>query len=224
MTPITPRCRDGLTARDREFVAGVLGGSARQRAAVGELLRDETARDELLDRPALRRALVESREPLPVSAQLYFYVLTRWVLPGLDRTTADYIATLLVEFMQDDRWRTVPGFADQPTEYVTDMLMILAHLKGEPAFVVQTHVGNYALFLTGVFADHVRYRAQHRGAPDIGFYEEVGRVHYQLAARQPYAQRHGLDDVLETVGQEFPTVRRGLNRLADQFWHWGRSS
>ncbi|MCX7915281.1 MAG: hypothetical protein N3A53_03130 [Verrucomicrobiae bacterium] len=224
MKPITPSCRDGLTARDREFVADVLGGSPRQRAAVRELLQDENARDSLLEKTALRQALLESREPLAVSPQLYFYVLTRWVLPGLDRITTDYIATLLVEFLQGERWRTVPGFADQPTEYVTDMLLILAHLKGEQAFLVQTHVGNYALFLTGVFADHVRYRAQHRGAPDIGFYEEVGRAHYQLAARQPYARRHGLDDVLETVGEEFPTVRRGLNRLADQFWHWGASA
>lgn len=224
MKPITPKCREALTDRDQAFVAEVLGSTPRQRAAVRELMRDASARDILLEKPALRQALLEAREPIPVSPALYFYVLTRWVLPHLDRASTDYIATLLVEFLQGDRWRTVPGFADQPTEYVADMLVILSHLKGEQAFVVQTHVGNYALFLTGVFAEHVRYRAQHRGAPSIGFYEEVGRAHYQLAARQPYARRHGLDEVLETVGAEFAGVRRGLNRLADQFWHWGAAA
>ncbi len=214
MKPITPCCRGHLSAQDVSFITAVAG------ADVTPLLAEETSRDAVLESDALFHALLHVRAPLPVSARLYFYVITRRVLPQQDRAVTDYIATVLAEFLEGDRWQTLPGLPDIQTRYVTDMLTVLADLKGNRAFLLQAHLGNFSLFVSGIFPDHIRHRASVCGAPDISFYETIGRTHYRLAAHQPQARQTGLEHVLDTIGSEFTAVRRGLNRVADQFLHW----
>ncbi len=218
MKPITPSCRSQLSAQDVDFIASVLGTD------VISLLAEETTRDAVLESDKLFHALLHVRTPLPVSARLYFYALTRRVLVHHDRAVADYIASVLAEFLEGDRWQTLPGLPDIQTRYVTDMLTILADLKGDRAFLLQAHVGNFSLFVSGIFPEHIRHRATARGAPDIRFYESVGSTHYRLAAHQPQARQTGLENVLDTIGNEFTDVRRGLNRVADQFLHWNVTS
>jgi hypothetical protein len=196
------------------FITSALG------ADVAPLLADPASRDAVLESDRLLHCLLHARAPLPVSPRLYFYVITRRVLAHHERVVADYIATVLAEFLEGDRWQTLPGLPDMQTRYVTDMLTVLADLKGDRAFLLQAHIGNFSLFVSGIFPEHIRHRATRRGAPALDFYESVGSTHYRLAAHQPQARTTGLENVLETIGNEFSDVRRGLNRVADQFLHW----
>jgi hypothetical protein len=41
------------------------------------------------------------------------------------------------------------------------------------------HIGNYSLFLTGVFPERIRARAEQRGFPDLRYYESLGRSQYR---------------------------------------------
>lgn len=218
MKPITPSCRSQLSAQDVTFITSAVGADG------ASLLADDATRDAVLESDKLFHALLHIRAPLPVSARLYFYVLTRRVLAHHDRTVADYIASVLAEFLEGDRWQTLPGLPDMQTRYVTDILTVLADLKGDRAFLLQAHIGNFSLFVSGIFPDHIRHRAAVRGAPDLRFYEAVGSAHYRLAAHQPQARQTGLEGVLDTIGSDFPDVRRGLNRVADQFLHWNVAS
>ncbi len=105
------------------------------------------------------------------------------------------------------------------TEYLTDMLTAVAALSGEAAFVTRAHVGNYTLFMAGIFPDHLRYREWVRGSPGIAYYEDVGSTSYCLAADHRQARHEGLDEVLRTIGESFTCVREGLNEVADRLMH-----
>ena len=80
---------------------------------------------------------------------------------------------------------------------------------------MRAHVGNYSLFIPGIFPENTQRRSQ-RGAPDLKFYEEVGRSNYQLVASHATARRCELSDVFEGLAERFRDVRLALNRLSDQ--------
>jgi hypothetical protein len=219
MRAIGANCREQFRADDFAFVAATLAGRPDRTASLAELLTDANARDAALDSDAVFAALVDQPEPLPVSPHLYFYVVTRHGLMKFDRVVADYIANVLAAFLDSTRARRLPGAPDLETDYLTEMLEVLTRLSGTAAFVTRAHVGNYSLFMSGIFADHLRYREWRRGAPGIAFYEEVGSTNYRLASGHDQARRAGLDEVLRTIGEGFSEVRLSLNRVADRFLH-----
>lgn len=219
MKTIGANCREQFRIEDFEFVATALNRHGTDSQALAELLTDPTARDAALESDRVVEALVRTPDPLPVSPQFYFYVLTRRGLARFDRVVADYIANVLTTFLDLDRMRTMPTHAELQTEYLSDMLDLLKELGGEAAFVARAHVGNYSLFVSGIFADHIRYREWRRGAPGISYYEQIGSANYRLASDHRQAQEEGLDLVLRTISERFSEVRQGLNAMADRFLH-----
>ncbi len=219
MKAIGVNCRDRFSAEDFTFVATVLTESGEPSPALAELLTDPAARDAALDSDRLFQRLVDVPQPLPVSPRLYFYVLARHGLPEFDRAISDYIANVLAGFLDQQRLHALPGHPELQTSYLVDMLAALAELHGEAAFVTRAHVGNYTLFMAGVFPDHLRYREWVRGAPGISFYEDVGSTSYRLASDHRQARREGLAEVFRTIGDRFTAVREGLNTVADRFLH-----
>lgn len=224
MKTIKPDARNRFSAGDFEFIAKALARSPDNTSSMVELLTDESARDAALDADRLLHALLDSPEPVHVSPQLYFYVLSRCCLKNFDRTVADYVASLLTEFIDAQRLKPSPEEPDINPCYVTDMLKALQAVSSERAFYIRAQVGNYSLFLTGVFPDRIRHQAARRGAPNIGFYEEVGSANYRMASGHRLAQEESLDTVYRTIADHFSEVRVGMNRLADQMLslepHW----
>jgi hypothetical protein len=84
-------------------------------------------------------------------------------------------------------------------------------------------VGNYSLFISGIFRDTVESRSQ-RGAPDVNFYEDVGRSNFRVAAGHQVARSCALSDVFETLADGFHEVRLALNRLSDSLLHLDSAS
>jgi hypothetical protein len=216
MTTIKADCRERLTAEDLQFVANSVSNQVCGSPGLLELLQDSTARDAALESDRLLQALLDAPEPLRVSPQLYFYVLVRRTLGKFDRFIADYIASVLAAFLQSRRWRTLPGHPECAADFVSDMLALLSAASSEHEFLIRAHVGNYSLFMTGIFPEHLRHRTALRGAPGLSFYEEVGSTNYRLAADHQIARRHELTDVYRTIADRFTEVRHGLNRLSDR--------
>jgi hypothetical protein len=79
-------------------------------------------------------------------------------------------------------------------------------------------VGNYSLFLSGIFHENTQRRSR-RGAPDLKFYEQIGRANYQMVASHATARRCELDDVFEELADRFREVRLALNQLSDQLFN-----
>ena len=218
---ITANCRDRFTAEDFDFVVQTLARSERDSVNLVDLLTDGNARDAILDHPRLFQSLLEDGAPLSISPQLYFYVLTRHVLKetGLnDRVLADYVASLLQTFSDRARMRSPADGSDGPIQYVSDMLVALRQASPTQTFLIRAHVGNYSLFVSGIFRDSVECRA-HRGAPDVSFYEDVGSTSYRAAAGHRVARSAELSGVFDQLADRFRDVRRALNRLADSLLH-----
>jgi hypothetical protein len=218
---IQPNCRARFTAEDFDFVVRVLGRNQSQSVSLVDLLTDPEARDEILDHEALTRAVLENPGNLVISPQFYFYILARLVLRRAqidDRTVADYLAALLEKFSQMRQW-SAPVEALQ-TAYLSDLLTALKGASSYQTFLIRAYIGNYSLFLTGIFYENVESRRQ-RGAPSCSFYEELGRTSFRTAASHDVARKFELSDLFEKLDEQFHDCRLALNRLADELFDLG---
>jgi hypothetical protein len=218
---ITPNCRERLTAADFEFIARTLAAGRQNSASLAELLTDSEARDSILDNDLLFQAVLEAGAPLHISPQCYFYILLRHVLKerGIgSREICDYLASLLETFSRTERMRAPAGAGQGPQQYVSDLLLALMQASPSQAFLLRAHIGNYTLFITGVFQDRVESRCR-RGGPDINFFEGLGAANYQSAADHPVARQNALSPIFEELGGRFREVRLALNETAERHLH-----
>ena len=214
---IQANCRARFTAADFDFVVRTLSRSQTDHVSLVDLLSDAETRDSVLDHPRLVDAILSNADQLRISSHFYFYVLARHVLrdAGIaDRKLCDYVASLLETFSRVSGLQA-PHMSDEAgRQYVSDMLIALTRATSEQAFLLRAHVGNYSLFLSGIFHENTQRRSL-RGAPDLAFYEQVGRTNYQLVASHAAARRCELSDVYENLADRFREVRCALNRLSD---------
>ena len=224
MMMIRPNCRAQFAAEDIDFILSVLGPKIGTAECLVKLLADEESRDLILDDEALLHALLERRGCLRVSSRFYFYILVRQVLRRSDikdRAVADYVAEVLAEFSRAERSRcVVPGQA-APLDYFFEMLTALQTADDRTSFLIRVHIGNYSLFLSGVFPDRIRFRAETRGFPDLRYYEGLGRTQYRVASDHRLAQRYEVAQIFSTLAERFETTRLALNDIADRYFFLG---
>lgn len=219
MLVIQPNCRVQFTAEDIDFIIATLGRGVGDADCLTRLLADEDTRDLLLDDERLFRALLEHRGCLRVSARLYFYVMVRQVLrrTGItDRAVTDYVAEVLAEFSETERTRLrVPG-RPEALDYFFEMLAALQTADDHTRFHIRAHIGNQSLFLSGIFPDRIRARAERKGFPDLGYYESLGQANFRAASDHRLARKHGLNDVFATLSERFHETRLALNDMAER--------
>jgi hypothetical protein len=219
MKVIRPACRIQLTAEDVAFITRTLGRGMGDEASLTRLLTDEESRDTLLDDERLLRAVLESRGCLRISPSFYFYVLVRhaFLRAGLnDRAVADYVAAVLAEYADVEAARLRLRRDAPPLEYFVDMLAALQSCDDIARFYLRAFMGNTALFLSGLFPDRIRRRAELRGAPGLGYYAGVGRASYREAGGHRLARQYELDGIFDQLAERFDETRRALNDLRDR--------
>jgi hypothetical protein len=224
MKLIQSNCRAQFAAEDIEFILSVLGGKIGTAECLIQLLSDEDSRDLILDDEALLHALIERRGCLNVSSRFYFYILVRNVFRRSDiqeRAVADYVAELLAEFVLAERSRCLVPGQSNPLDYFFEMLGALNTADERTSFYIRVHMGNYSLFLSGVFPDRIRFRSEARGFPDLKYYEEMGRTQYRVASDHRLAQRYELTNVYSTLAERFGTTRLALNDISDRLFSLG---
>jgi hypothetical protein len=224
MKLIQPNCRVQFAAEDIDFIVSVLGTKIGDAECLVKLLADEESRDVILDDEALLHALLERRGCLRVSTHFYFYILVRHVFRKSDlkdRTVADYVAELLTEFARAERARCVLPGQPNPMDYLFEMMAALRTADDRTSFHIRVHIGNHSLFLSGVFPERIRLRAEKRGFPDLKYYESLGRSQYRAASDHRLAQRYDLTTVLGTLSERFEATRRALNDISDRLFSLG---
>jgi hypothetical protein len=234
---IRANCRARFTAADFDFIVRTLARSREDSVSLVDLLSDSDTRDSVLDHPRLVDVILSNADHLRISSQFYFYVLARYVLrqAGIgDRKLSDYVGSLLETFSRANQLqspdkigpssrttapaRTCCEAGNRAHEYISDMLIALTRATPEQTFLLRAHVGNYSLFISGIFHENAHRRSL-RGAPDIEFYEQVGRTNYQLVASHETARRCELNDVFSGLADRFHDIRLALNDLSDRLLH-----
>ncbi|MCL6521581.1 MAG: hypothetical protein K6U79_04315 [Firmicutes bacterium] len=138
-----------------------------------------------------------------------------------DRQRRDYLALLLASFTRAGSGRVWVRTARGPRRMrvseldLRRMRELAQVVDARDRFLVYRRVGDLALFLSGVFAEHV---AALSPAP-LDWLEEEGRRYYGLAADQAGAGLSGWRQVLESLASDFRRARRILNYAS---WHYFR--
>ena len=216
---ILANVRQSLGRNDAQLALRLIaGGSGSELDSAEARLRDEGI-DALLDDRRLLTALLENPMGARSSLPLFCYVVVRHALRRVeehDRTLADYVAAILLDFGIRDRATRISEVDDE--QYATLAELVEAMEEEQDArrnFLIRTHLGNYALWLSGLFPDHIEHVRWRRGGPDLQYYEELGRRGFQLAADHRLAEQHGLAALYATAAERFGLLRLALNGVSD---------
>ncbi len=183
---ILANVRDRLTSADLDLVVRLLahGDAGREARFRGRLA--ERGRDALLDEPSLFDLLRRAPGIAAPSAVLFIYVAVRNALRRVgidDPELSDYLSALLLEFGARDRALRISPADDQVYRYVSDIVADLELVAdARRGFLLRAHLGNFSLWLSGVFPDYVAARSVRHGGPDFRYYEEMGARGFRLAS------------------------------------------
>lgn len=216
---IMPVIRSSFGRGEALHLVELLGRSDPELRRSAQDRLEEGGLDALLDDPRLLNALL-SDEDVKARPEIVFYVLVRQAMleRGVDdAVAADYVASLLVAFGRSRRAYRISEGGEEEYGYLVDMLTRLRDARGREAFLLRAHMGNFALWLSGLFPDFLEARTRRKGAPPISYYERMGSTGYMMASRSPEASALGLESTLEAVGRHFSGVRSALNRVSDRY-------
>jgi len=210
--------RSRLTREDVALALALIaqhGAEARER---GEATLHDEGLDPLLDDPSLLNGLLETPRGAHASLPLFAYVVVRQALlrsGERERVLADYAASILLHFGLRDRANRVSETDDDTFDTLAGLLEAAEGPDPRRAFLVQAHLGNYALWMSGMFPDHIEHRRHRRGAPGLGYFEQMGQRGFQLASRHRLANEHELALLFAAMSARFPVLRLALNRISD---------
>lgn len=212
--------RRRLTRDDAQLVLQLIAAGSHEEQRRGEAMLRDGGMDELLDDPRLLPALLERRQGAHASLPLLAYVMVRQALCSTgetDRGLADYVTSVLMHFGLGGRACRVALYDDEVYDTLAALLRDVDVSDPTRAFLVRAHLGNYALWLSGVFPDYIESRKHRHGGPDLGYYEDMGKRGYELAAEHRLASRYGMRELYAAVAERFPQLRLALNRVSDRF-------
>ncbi|MEX2180899.1 MAG: hypothetical protein WD771_02575 [Gemmatimonadaceae bacterium] len=210
--------RSRLSREDVALVLSLIGqsgGDARSRA---EHALEAEGLDAVLDDPALLPALVETPRGGHATLPLFAYVLVRHALLQIgerDRVLADYAAAVVLHFGLRDRAQRVAGQDDETYDTLAGLLADADGRDPRRAFLVRAHLGNYALWMSGMFPDRIAFRQTRRGGPALDYFEEMGSRGFRMAAEHRLASEYGVAMLFGLAAERFPLLRVALNRISD---------
>lgn len=210
--------RHRLTRDDAQLAARILArDSGEELSRLESRLADEGI-DSVLDDPRLPSALLRHPRGAHASFTLFAYVIIRQALRRAgepDRALADYVSAIVIHFGFRDRAHRIASSDDEIYMALVELCRDLDDPDARRSFLVRSHLGNYALWLSGIFPDYIEQRHWRRGGPDLEYFEEMGRRGFQLAADHQLADEHGLATLYATAAERFGILRTALNTVSD---------
>ncbi len=221
---ILPIIRASFGRSDALHLVELLGRSDPELRDAARRRLEEEGIDALLDDPRVLNALLTEAD-VRASPELVFYVLVRHALleGGVhDVATADYVASLVAAFGRSGRAWRVSDDDEREFHYLVDIVSAMGEASERRDFMLRAHLGNYSLWITGLFPDFVEARVRRRGAPPIRYYEELGSAGFHQASRSREAEGLGVADLFQDMARLFSDVRVALNRVSDRhLWRQG---
>lgn len=215
---LTPSARARFQAEDLELLEETLQQHPPESRSVLVGKFQQEGIDAVLEDPGFQPDLIWEREEiLQVSLSFLAYMLVRQALAQkhLDSAEmADYVATVLVKFAQGQQAYQIDPWGELLSEYLVDVWE--ASQEGVPG--ASQHLGNFSLWLAGLFPDYITVRRRNKGAPGLEYFDQMGQVGFQAAARAQQARREGVAELLGEMGTHFQGVRQALNQVSDRFF------
>lgn len=155
------------------------------------------------------------------SLQQFFH---RQVQQGFGRhglaqpATVEYVSDVLTRFAHSRALYAIHGRDDRPIEHIAGLVMEWRNAQGEmdmPAnrgreALVLRHIGEYALFMSGLFRARLAARGQ------LGYYLSHGRSAYWQCATRESNPRQAR--VFEELHRDFERVAQALDDMRTTQW------
>jgi hypothetical protein len=138
-----------------------------------------------------------------------------------DTDVTEYIAALLVDFTHVDRLYRIRNARGKRLEDVGEMLIESNPLLEGRSFVyereVRRHIGDYTLFLTGLFPEYVQ-RLGRRGTRVDGFidYMRAGQESYRVVASFDQFEFRPVAPLFRRMAEQFELCVFGLNLVKSE--------
>jgi hypothetical protein len=216
---ITANVRAQLDREDAQLVLRLIARGSSPAYDEAEATLANEGLDRLLDDPRLLEGLFAARQGTHASLPLFSYVVVRHAMKSVgadDRVLSDYVASILLHFGLRQRALQISRHDDQTYETLASLGEEIEGSDAQRSFLARAHLGNYALWLSGLFPDHIEQRRWRRGGPDLEYFELMGRKGYRLAADHRLAGEQGLSPLFAMAADRFPILRRALNRVSDR--------
>jgi hypothetical protein len=207
-----------MTRDDAQLAVRLLASASGEPTEDFERRMADEGLDAVLDDPRLPAALLRMPSGGFASLPLFAYVMIRHALKNAgetDRGIADYVTAIVVNFGIGGRAHRIGMADDQTYSALVDLVEDVNDPDANRSFLVRTHLGNYALWLSGMFPDHIEQRRWRRGGPDLDYFEELGRQGFQMAADHRLAGQYGLAALYAAASERFGLLRIALNSVSD---------
>ncbi len=217
---------DRLEDRDLRFIIENFPVPGRSYEEISQLVNSlpTTVESMLSSEYLFQKICQRSKVLLDISPFLLFSVLLRRSLNDhrtqSDRKIINYVANLLSIFITAERlYRVQPGDPER-REYIVDLIGEAQHADTRRKFQIYSHIGNYSLFLTGLFPRWIEHRHRYGRRPvDMQYYVDFGRSYFQRAAEHPTARELALDEVFLRLALLFDSYKAALNRMSRDYLH-----
>jgi hypothetical protein len=138
----------------------------------------------------------------------FFESVTRQAFRDLaidDAPALRYLTDLLIRFVRAEALRTIRELPGQRLDTVADSLLAIQHVWEweSPGFnpgaerMLRRQIGDYTLFMTGIFRDHVDRLAV------TGYYEHEGRRAYRFVAEVARARSEAEAPLYRRLSERF---------------------
>lgn len=209
-----------LEQRDIHFLmTGFPGNAGRENSGLDIVCVPQTLETVVESRSVFERITSTGGGMLDVSPFLLFNVLLRERFSGSvqfrSRRIMNYLANVLSLFVRNERVYRY-RLEESAFEYITDMQIEMQRLDSNHRFLLSTHIGNYCLFLTGLFSGWLENPYRRRSI-DSRYYINQGQAHYDLAASSVLAEQYSLREVLYGLAGRFEEYRAGLSSIAHEY-------
>jgi hypothetical protein len=213
-----------LSAEDLRFLAENFPAPAASYEEMTRVLAGmPSTLESLLEAEYVHQAIFEKRrELLQISPFLLFSVLVRRCLEGVrtpvERAVANYLANLLALFVRAERVHRPDAASPRDYRYFAELAAAAQSADERESFRIHAHIGNYALWLSGVLRDALEYAHRYRRRPVSPRYvADMGRAGFRDAASHRLAKAYGLEDVFLRLALRFDHYRERLNVLARDY-------
>ena len=167
---ILANVRQHLTRDDAQLALRLIARGSSDVIEEAEVTLREQGIDGLLDDPRLYTGLMLAGHGAHASFPLFAYVVVRHALRDVgegDRMLADYVASILLHFGLGSRATRVADSDDEVYTTLAELCGALESADAQRSFLVRAHLGNYALWLSGVFPEYIELRRWRKGGPDL---------------------------------------------------------
>ncbi len=135
-----------------------------------------------------------------------------------DYEVAAYVADLLIDFVHTDHLYRIRNLQGRRLEEVGEMLVESNPLLDAPSFErereVRKHIGDYTLFLTGMFPEFVGSLPRRGLRRDSMIdYVKAGKESYRIVAAFDQVEYRDVAPLFRSLADQFEYCVYGLNRV-----------